>query len=140
VAQRVAEIDAGRSEPVALAEGARAGVDEWLRRLARDPDPFVLRLEFAARAARDPDLGRRLGMRAGAVPLALQRLVESGAEAETLGLSLPADEVALGLQALSLGLALESLSNPDAVRPGLGGDLAALLIEALTVSDASRGS
>ena len=41
------------------------------------------------------------------------------------------DDVALALQALSLGLALEALSNPDAVRPGLNGDLAALFIELL---------
>jgi AcrR family transcriptional regulator len=138
VARRVEEIEAGGAEGATLADHARAAADQWLRRLAGDPDPFLLRLEFAARGARNPGLRRKLGTRVGAVPLAIQRLVEQAAEQEGVDLSLPAEEVALALQALSLGLALEALSNPGAVRPGLGGDLAALLVELLTSRQASE--
>jgi AcrR family transcriptional regulator len=137
-ASTAAGIDAERPGASTVAERARVGVEEWLRRLAADPDPFLLRLEFTARGVRDPDLRRKLGARVGAVPLALQRLTERDAEAEGLELALPADEVVLALQALSLGLALESLGNPGAVRAGLGGELAARLIEALTVRSGSR--
>jgi AcrR family transcriptional regulator len=132
VARRVTEIEATRSAGSTLAARARAAADDWMRRLEEDPEPFLLRLEFTARAARDPELRRKLGTRVGAVPLAIRRLVERGAETEGRELALPPDELALALQALSLGLALEALGNPDAVRPGVAGDLAALLIESLT--------
>jgi hypothetical protein len=47
------------------------------------------------------------------------------------------EDVALGLQALSLGLALEALANPRAVRPEVGGELAARLLDAMTARDRS---
>jgi AcrR family transcriptional regulator len=131
VAKRVAEIEATFSGEETLAGGARAAVDDWLGRLASDPEAFLLRLEFTVRAARDPKLGRKLGTRVGAVPLAIRRLIEEGAEAEGVELPVAAEDLALALQAVSLGLALEALGNPAAVRPGVGGDLAALLTERL---------
>ena len=108
VAERVSEIEESQD--------ARAAADEWMQRVAKDPAAFLLRLEFTARAARDPKLRRKLGARVGAVPLAIGRSVEV------------AEELALGLQALSLGLALEALANPKAVRPGLAGELAMRLV------------
>jgi AcrR family transcriptional regulator len=131
VARRVAEIEVTWSHEGTLAERARTAADDWMRSLARNPDPFLLRLEFTARATRDPGLQRRLGTRVGAVPLAIRRLVEDAADVEGRKLPLSPDELALALQALSLGLALEALGNPDAVRPGVGGDIVALLIELL---------
>lgn len=132
VARRVAEIETVWSHDGTLAERARVAADDWMRSFARNPEPFLLRLEFTARAARDPELRRKLGTRVGAVPLAIRRLVEEGAEAEGMMLPIPAGELALALQALSLGLALEALGNPDVARHGIGGDLAALLIESLS--------
>jgi hypothetical protein len=44
------------------------------------------------------------------------------------------------LQALSLGLALEALANPGTVRPEIGGELAARLLDALTVQGRSAAS
>src|SRR3712207_6642784 len=69
VARQVAEIGAGRSEQGTLAERARAAADEWMRRLASDPGPFLLRLELTARAAHDRDLQQKLATRVGEVPL-----------------------------------------------------------------------
>jgi AcrR family transcriptional regulator len=131
VARRVAEIDATWSQEGTLAERARAAADEWMRRLSSEPAPFLLRLELTARAAHDRDLQEKLATRAGAVPLAIRRLIESAANEKALARRLPPDELALGFQALSLGLALEALTGPAAVRPGLGGELAAFLAEAL---------
>ena len=138
VARRVAEIEATWSEEDDLSEGARVAADEWMRRFADDPAPLLLRLEFAVRAAHDPDLRRRLATRVGAVPLAITRLVEQAARDEGLSAPLPPEDVALGFQALSLGLALEALTNPGAVRPGLNGDLAALLARGLKAQSASE--
>ena len=140
VARRVAEIDATWSEQGTLAERARAAADEWMRRLVSEPFPFLLRLELTVRAAHDRALQQRLGTRVGAVPLAIRRLIESAAQEEGLALELPPDELALAFQALSLGLALEALTNPTAARPGLGGDLAALLVGVLRVRNGSESA
>jgi AcrR family transcriptional regulator len=128
VARRVAEIETEWAAEGTLAERARAAGDSWMERLASDPEPFLLRLEFTVRAARDPELRERLGTRVGAVPLAIRRLVEERARAE--GSELPAAELATGLQALSLGLALEAIGNPAAVPTELAGDLGSRLVEA----------
>ena len=126
VAERVAEIDATWAQEGSLEDRARAAADEWMARLASEPWAFLLRLELTTRAAHDRKLQHKLATRVGAVPLAIQRLVES--EVDERGSSpLAVAETALAFQALSLGLALEALSNPGAVRPGLGGELAALL-------------
>lgn len=130
VARRVAEIDATWSAAGTLEERAKVAADDWLERLVGDPMPFLLRLELTVRAAHDRRLRRKLATRVGAVPLAIRRLVETALEEEQGAGGphpIPAEEIALAFQALSLGLALETLANPKAVRPGLGGDLAALL-------------
>lgn len=132
VARRVTEIDAAWSAEGTLKERAKAAADEWLERLISDPMPFLLRLELTVRAAHDRRLRRKLATRVGAVPLAIRRLVESALEEEEAArLSIPAEEIALAFQALSLGLALEALADPKAVRPGLGGDLAGALSAAV---------
>jgi AcrR family transcriptional regulator len=138
VAQRVAEIDATWSEQGALAERAKAAADEWMRRLKSDPAPFLLRLELTVRAAHDRDLQRKLANRVGAVPLAIRRLIETATQEESITVPLPPEEVALAFQALSLGLALEALTNPGAVRPGLGGELAAMFVAELQARSGSK--
>lgn len=130
VAERVTGIKATWTTEDTLVDRARAAADEWIEHFRRDPRAFLLRLEFAVRGAHDPRLRGRLGTRVGAVPLAISRLIQGALREQGLPPS-DADEIALALQALSTGLALEVLSNPDAVRPGLAGDLAARVIEAL---------
>ena len=137
VAHRVAEIEATWSQEGKLVDRARRAGDDWLERLVRDPDAFLLRLEFTVRAARDPQLRQQLGARVGAVPLAIRRLIEERTAAEGLDLRLPAQDVATVLQALSLGLALEALGDPASVRPGLAGEAGSLVVEALTPKERS---
>jgi AcrR family transcriptional regulator len=140
VAERVAEINAEAVESVTAQESARRLVDGWMRRVATDPDAFLLRLEFTARAARDPELRQKLAARVSAVPLAIERVNDRAGDAAQREFAIPTEDVALGLQALSLGLALEELANPGAVPPGVGGELAARLLEALSLGDRSGRS
>lgn len=140
VAERVAEIEAEAEAESSAAERAQTLVAGWLRRLEADPDAFLLRLEFTARAARDPALREKLSARVGAVPLAIARLQVPAGDRAGSRFELPAEQVALALQALSLGLALEALANPAAVQPEVGGRLAAAFLEALTARDRSADS
>ena|SRR5438876_8241889 len=138
LARRVAEIDATWSQEGTLAERARAVADDWMRRLSNDPAPFLLRLELTARAAHDRDLQEKLATRVAAVPLAIRRLIESTATADAAAAQLRPEELALAFQAVSLGLALEALTSPVAVRPGLGGELASFVAEALQARSGSK--
>ena len=138
LARRVAEIDATWSQDGTLAERARAVADDWMRRLSNDPAPFLLRLELTARAAHDRDLQEKLATRVAAVPLAIRRLIESTATADAVAAQLRPEELALAFQAVSLGLALEALTSPVAVRPGLGGELASFVAEALQARSGSK--
>jgi AcrR family transcriptional regulator len=130
VASRVAELHSQADESGTPVDRTRCLVDGWMDRVKTDPRALLLRLEFTARAASDSELRKKLGLRVGAVPLAIEQLTADG-ESE---LDLPPEHVALALQALSLGLALEELANPGAVPQGLGGELATRLLESLSTS------
>ena len=138
VAGRVAEIDATSASTQDLPDRVRANVKRWIELIREDPAPFLLRLELTLRAAHDPDLLQQLATRVGAVPLAIQRSLEAWSLDRELDLPLPADQFALALQALSLGLGLEALADPEAVRPAVAGDIAAALVQALTHQNRSE--
>ena len=65
-------------------------------------------------------------------------LIESTATADAAAAQLRPEELALAFQAVSLGLALEALTSPVAVRPGLGGELASFVAEALQARTGSK--
>ena len=131
MAQRVrelAETQAGLAEDAPLEVRARALADQWMDRLARDRESFVLHMEFVAHADRDPELARRFGTRSAAMRQAVSRYIvqyQHEAEAE---LAIPADDLALILRALGIGLAIEWLVSPDAVRHDVYGDFVELLV------------
>jgi AcrR family transcriptional regulator len=105
--------------------------DQWMDRLARDRESFLLHIEFIAQAGRDPDLAKRFGDRSMAMREAVSRYISQYQEEAGVELALPADDLALVLRALAIGLAVESLVDPDTVRPGLYGDFVELLVALL---------
>jgi AcrR family transcriptional regulator len=110
---------------------ARALADQWMDRLARDRGSVVLHMEFIAHADRDPELSRRFGTRSSAMREAVSRYISQYQEEEGIESVLPADELALVLRALGIGLGVESLVSPDAVRHDLYGDFVELLVTLL---------
>src|SRR5918997_5071777 len=65
---RVAEIQAVRDAATGdIAERHRAFADNWMERLAADPESVVLFLEFAAHAWRNPPLREQLAERSAVV-------------------------------------------------------------------------
>jgi BetI-type transcriptional repressor, C-terminal len=97
-------------------------------RLARDRGSVLLHMEFIAHADRDRELARRLGTRSAAMREAITRYITHFQQEAGLALAMPADDLALVLQALGIGLAIEPLVSPDAVRRDVYGDFVELLI------------
>jgi AcrR family transcriptional regulator len=121
------QVDIAEDAPLEIR--ARALADQWMERFAADRESFVLHMEFIAHAGRDPELAGRFGSRSAALREAISGYIstyqaESGAE-----LALPADDLALVLRALGIGLAVEALVSPEAVRQDLYGDFVELLVK-----------
>lgn len=126
--RELAETQAGLPDDAPLEARARALADQWMERLARDPDSLLLHMEFIAHAGRDTKLARRFGTRSAAMRQAVSRYIAAYEEEAGAELPVAADDLALVLRALGIGLAIESLVSPDAVRPGLYGDFVELLV------------
>lgn len=134
--RELAETQAVLADDAPLEVRARALADQWMDRLARDRESLALHLEFIANADRDPELATRFGNRSAAMREAVSRYIlhyqqEAGAQ-----LAMPADELALILRALGIGLAIEWLVSPDSVRSDLYGDFVALLVSTMRGGDA----
>jgi AcrR family transcriptional regulator len=129
--RELAETQAALPTDAPLEVRARALADQWMERLERDRESVVLHMEFIAHADRDPELAGRFGSRSAAMREAVSRYISAFREEAGVELPLSADELALALRALGIGLAVESLVSPDAVRHGLYGDFVELLVALL---------
>jgi AcrR family transcriptional regulator len=130
MAERAREL-AGTQEGLegdSLEARARALADQWMERFEKDRESFVLHMEFIAHAGRDLELAERFGSRSAALREAISRYISQYQEEAGIELALPPDDLALVLRALGIGLAVEALTNPDAVRQDLYGDFVELLV------------
>jgi len=99
-----------------LDERSRGGADHWMARLREDPDFFPLYMEFWAHAMRDPKLRPRFAAHFASFRETFAQLIEQGAR--DAGLEAPpalAQRLGTVINALGNGLALERLTDPDAV-------------------------
>ncbi len=129
--RELAETQAALPADAPLETRARALADQWMDRLARDRESVLLHMEFIANGDRDPELARRFGTRSAAMREAVASYISQYQEEAGVELDLPAGELALVLRALGIGLAIESLVSPEAVRHDLYGDFVELLVALL---------
>jgi AcrR family transcriptional regulator len=120
------QVDLGEDAPLEVR--ARALADQWMERFSRDRESFLLHMEFIAHAGRDPELAGRFGERSASLREAVSRYISEYQREVGAELALPADDLALILRALGIGLAIEALVSPDAVREDLYGDFVELLV------------
>jgi AcrR family transcriptional regulator len=114
-----------------------AAANQWAGFLRRAPDRFPLFIEYWAHAVRDPDLRPEFAARFAALRDTTARLI--AAEAEKVGavLPIPAEQIAVAVNALTNGIALEHLADPEAVPLELYGSLLSLLLGAVGARAAS---
>jgi AcrR family transcriptional regulator len=135
--ERVRELTAviGDSD-VDGAERARAAGDQWMARLAGDPVRFRVAMEVRNYAQQRPELREALAARVAAVRDATARQLARDEAEEHIALPLSAHDLAAVVRALGLGLAIEKLTDPDAIRDELFGDFLYLLFRLLENADA----
>jgi AcrR family transcriptional regulator len=126
--QELAATQAGIDEGAPLESRARALADQWMERFASDRDSFLLHLEFLAASRRQPELAERFGSRSAAMRETIAAFIAHHQEEEGVEAPLPPADLALVLRALGIGLAIEALVSPEAVRDDLYGDFVELLV------------
>jgi AcrR family transcriptional regulator len=130
-AQELAATQLGIDDDAPLETRARALADQWMERFASDRESFLLHLEFLAASRREPELAKRFGSRSAALRETIAAFIAHHQEEEGAEAPLPPPELALILRALGIGLAIEALVSPDAVRDDLYGDFVELLVAML---------
>ncbi len=131
-AMRVRDMESFREVATGeLPQRARAFADQFMARLAKDPEFMILSLEFLVHAWRNPRLREAFSHRISWGRDAAARLLQDGAREAGVELPMPADELASVLRELGTGLGLAKLADPDAIPDRLFGDFVQLLFERL---------
>ena len=134
IARQIHEYTARFEHATDVEARSRGGADYWMAQVRDDPHFFPLYMEFWAHAVRDSQLRPRFAARFGVFRELFARLIEEGAR--DIGVEPPpgfAQRMGTVLNALGNGLALEKLTDPDAVPDELLGDTIALIFNALVV-------
>lgn len=128
-AREIAEAVGKRSS---VAERAEGGAQQWMTMIEREPELLLLFMEFWAYAARDPGVRRRVAASFARPRAMLTRLIADGTREFELELELPAEHLAIAIDALADGIARQKMADPDAVPDELMGRVLALLLAGAT--------
>jgi AcrR family transcriptional regulator len=132
---RINERVESATEGIAQHTAAGAQAAEVGRRLteklAEQPEWHLLFIEFWARAVRDPQLRTEFARHRRPVRAPIAQLIQNTAADLNVELPIPAEQLAIAVLALSNGLAIEALADPEAVPPELFGTILNLMLGAL---------
>jgi AcrR family transcriptional regulator len=122
------EIEEAVRERDSVAERARGGAERWMAMIEREPELQLLFMEFWAYAGRDPKVRRQVAASFARARGVLTRLIADGARDFELELALPAEHLAIAIDALADGIARQKMADPQAVPDELMGRVLALLL------------
>src|SRR6204780_3606835 len=128
-AREIADAVGARSS---IAERATGGARQWMTMSDREPELLLLFMEFWAYGVRDPDVRPKVAERFAQMRQVLTQLIADGVREFTLELAIPAEQLAVAIDALADGIARQKLADPDAVPDELMGKVLALLFSAAT--------
>lgn len=113
-----------------VAERAAGGARMWMTIIEREPELLLLFMEFWAYGVRDPQVRPKVAARFARMRQLLTRLIADSARELDLELALPAEHLAVAIDALADGIARQKLADPDAVPDELMGRVLSLLLTA----------
>jgi AcrR family transcriptional regulator len=115
-----------------IAERATGGARRWMTMIDREPELLLLFMEFWAYGVRDPHVRPKVAQRFAQMRSVLTQLIADGVRDFQLELALPAEQLAIAIDALADGIARQKLADPGAVPDELMGTVLALLFAAVT--------
>jgi len=126
------EIRAAVVAEASVAERAAGGARQWMAMIEREPEALLLFMEFWAYGVRDEEMRAKVAARFAQARAVLTGLIADGVRDFELELALPAEQLAIAIDALADGIARQKLADPDAVPDDLMGRVLALLFSAVT--------
>jgi AcrR family transcriptional regulator len=122
------DIERAVSERASMSARAAGGAREWMSTIEREPELVLLFMEFWGYGMRDPDVRPQVAARFASVRARLTKLIADGVRDFGVELELPAEQLAIAIDALADGIARQKLTDPDAVPDDLLGRVIALLV------------
>jgi AcrR family transcriptional regulator len=126
------EIEDAVRERASISERATGGARRWMTMIEREPELLLLFMEFWAYGVRDPQVREKVAARFAQMREVLTRLIADGVREFDLELALPAEQLAVAIDALADGIARQKLADPEAVPDDLMGRVLSLLFAAVT--------
>ena len=121
----VAEAVERQSTPHEIGHDAGSGLSALVSSQA---DWHLLFIEFWARAVRDPELRVQFARHRRAARQTIADFLQAQATRAGVQLPAPADQLAIAVLALSNGIAIEQLADPETVDPSIFGVILGLLL------------
>jgi AcrR family transcriptional regulator len=115
-----------------MAERATGGARQWMTMIEREPEVLLLFMEFWAYGVRDAQVRPKVAEQFARVRKLLTNLIADGVREFDLELDIPAEQLAVAIDALADGIARQKLADPDAVPDELMGRVLSLLFAAVT--------
>src|SRR3984893_14615364 len=126
------EISEAVGTRASVSERATGGARQWMAMIEREPQLLLLFMEFWAYGVGDPQGRPRVAARFAQVRELLTKLIADGVREFDLELELPAEQLAVAIDALADGIARQKLADPDAGPDELMGTVLSLLLAAVT--------
>ncbi len=126
------EISEAVRSRASIAERATGGARQWMTMIEREPELLLLMMEFWAYGVRDAEVRPKVAAQFARVRELLTTLIADGVRDFDLELKLPAEQLAVAIDALADGIARQKLADPEAVPDELMGRVLALLFAAAT--------
>jgi len=115
-----------------VAERATGGARRWMTMIDREPDLLLLFMEFWAYGVREPTVRPKVAAGFAQMREVLTGLIADSVREFDLELALPAEQLAVAIDALADGIARQRLADPAAVPDELMGTVLSLLFAAVT--------
>jgi len=122
-----------------VAERATGGARQWMTMIEREPELLLLFMEFWAYGVRDEQVRPKVAERFAHVRRMLTTLIADSAREFDLQLQLPAEQLAIAIDALADGIARQKLADPAAVPDELMGTVLSLLLTSAAAPKRKHG-
>jgi AcrR family transcriptional regulator len=140
IEEHAQEIAAAVRERASVSERAAGGARQWMTMIEREPEALLLFMEFWAYGVRDARVRPKVAARFAQMRQVLTGLIADGVRDFDLELTIPAEQLAVAIDALADGIARQKLADPDAVPDELMGTVLSLLLAAVTRPAGSTGT
>jgi AcrR family transcriptional regulator len=128
-AREIAEVVSARKS---ISERATGGARQWMTLIEREPEVLLLFMEFWAYGVRDAQVRPKVAARFAQMRELLTTLIADGVREFDLELDIPAEHLAVAIDALADGIARQKLADPEAVPDDLMGRVLSLLLAGAT--------